>query len=71
MISNIQQKRERRSDFNEQYAKLDERKVEVTLRDIYRDYRHYRNAYYFISTKREEEPPPIDPAQFSVKKLFV
>ena len=51
MISNIQQKREQRSDFNEQYAKLDERKVEVTLKDIYRDYRNYRNAYYFISTK--------------------
>ena len=35
-------------DINKQIADLDERKVRLTFRDIWVDYRNFRQAYYFF-----------------------
>ena len=34
-------------DLNQQISELDERKVKVTFKDIWHDYKNFRNAYYF------------------------
>ena len=34
-------------DINQQIRELDERKVKVTFKDIWQDYRNFRSAYYF------------------------
>ena len=68
LIAGIKRKQENMNDFNVQYAKLDKNKVNITLKDIYVDYKNFRKNYYQKIEVKEERP--IDPKKLSIKSLI-
>jgi hypothetical protein len=45
--------------------------VNLTIKDIWTDYKNFRRAYYFISTSVKEDPPLIDAEKFSLKTFTI
>jgi hypothetical protein len=58
-------------DLNQQIQQLDEKKMQVTFRDILLDYQNFRRNYYFFQLPTpkeiyEQNEVPVDTANFSL-----
>ncbi len=62
-------------DLNQQIQQLDEKKLQVTFRDIWLDYQNFRRNYYFFQLPTpkeiyEQNEVPVDTANFSLSRWF-
>ena len=63
------------SDINQQIAELDEKKLRLTFKDIWADYKNFRSAYYFTqypSPKEyyEKAAVHVDTKNFKIGQFF-
>ncbi|CDW83199.1 UNKNOWN [Stylonychia lemnae] len=72
----FQSKNKQTTDINVQLRELDPKKVKLTFSDIWQDYKHFKQSYYFfqkyvMESEEQKGQITIDPKEFSLKKWFI